>query len=634
MARFLRFLTLGLLMNSNLSAAPLSAESWAKLPPHPRLFANAKKWESLKSQIRTDPVSRDLFAAVQARADALLEKPVVVYQKEGRRLLGPARQALGRILSLAMAFRLTNDSRYAERAIAELRAAAALPDWNPSHFLDTAELTMAMAIGYDWLHDALSEADRKLVERAILEKGLRASVDSPAHQLFFINAINNWNQVCHGSLIAGALAIAPAEKELGVAIVNRALENLPIAAKAYAPDGAYAEGPMYWTYGTIYHVMLIELLRQALGSTFGTEKFTGFLESADFMAQAAGPTGRFFNYADGGDRRTFQPALFWFARERHQPSIVDPDLAEIPALRTKLRDGNYEPNYLFPLALLWWNPGEAGTVSRELPRVWVGRGVNPIAIHRTAWKDPQAGFLAIKGGRANSPHAHMDAGSFIYESDGVRWAVDTGMQDYNSLESRGLNLWSFEPDSDRWKVFRLGSESHNILRFNGKSPQVAGFAEIAASRVTATAAQTLVDLSAVYPEPTTQVMRGVKLHADRSIWIQDEWKTRDQPAEVTFQWLTYAAVSVKDSTLTLKQDGRSLALRVLTPRDAAIQVEDVSQPRADFDAPNPGLNRISIRVSTPARTDGRLAILAAPGEKAASAISQVLPLESWGWDKK
>jgi len=517
MARLLQLLIPGLLMNSTLLAAPISAESWAKLPPHPRLFANSKKWESLKSQIGTDPVSRDLFAAIQVRADALLEKPVVVYEKEGRRLLGPARQALGRILCLATTFRLTNDSRYAQRAIAELRTAAALPNWNPSHFLDTAELTMGLAIGYDWLYDALSEADRKLVETAILEKGLRASVDSPANELFFINAINNWNQVCHSSLIAGALAIAPAEAELGVAIVNRALENLPIAAKAYAPDGAYAEGPMYWTYGTIYHVMLIELLRNALGSTFGTEKFPGFLESADFMAQTAGPSGRFFNYADGGDQRGFQPALFWFARERRQPSIVNRDLAEIPALQENIRDGGYEPNYLLAFALLWWNPGGTAAPARELPRVWVGRGVNPIAIHRTEWNDPKAGYLAIKGGRASSPHAHMDAGSFIFESDGVRWAVDLGMQDYNSLESKGLNLWSFAADSDRWKVFRLGPESHNILRFNGKPPFVEGPAEIIASRVTATASQTLVDLSPVYPQLTTQVRRGVKLNHDRSL---------------------------------------------------------------------------------------------------------------------
>ena len=28
--------------------------------------------------------------------------------------------------------------------------AARFEDWNPSHFLDVAEMTFALAIGYDW----------------------------------------------------------------------------------------------------------------------------------------------------------------------------------------------------------------------------------------------------------------------------------------------------------------------------------------------------------------------------------------------------------------------------------------------------------------------------------------------------
>jgi hypothetical protein len=35
-------------------------------------------------------------------------------------------------------------------------AAAAFSDWNPSHFLDVAEMTAALAIGYDWLYEEVS----------------------------------------------------------------------------------------------------------------------------------------------------------------------------------------------------------------------------------------------------------------------------------------------------------------------------------------------------------------------------------------------------------------------------------------------------------------------------------------------
>jgi hypothetical protein len=50
---------------------------------------------------------------------------------------------------------------------------ANFPDWHPEHFLDTAELTTALAIGYDWLYDYLSPEDRSAIRRAIVDKGLR-----------------------------------------------------------------------------------------------------------------------------------------------------------------------------------------------------------------------------------------------------------------------------------------------------------------------------------------------------------------------------------------------------------------------------------------------------------------------------
>jgi len=41
-------------------------------------------------------------------------------------------------------------------------------DWNPSHFLDVAEMTMAMAIGYDWLYNNMSRESRTIIKDAII----------------------------------------------------------------------------------------------------------------------------------------------------------------------------------------------------------------------------------------------------------------------------------------------------------------------------------------------------------------------------------------------------------------------------------------------------------------------------------
>ena len=86
----------------------------------------------------------------------------------------------------AMAFRLTGDRRFAQHAIEVMLTAASFPDWNPSHFLDVAEMATALALGYDWLFDELSSADRATIKKALLEnKAAKKVFDSlrPSLQL-------------------------------------------------------------------------------------------------------------------------------------------------------------------------------------------------------------------------------------------------------------------------------------------------------------------------------------------------------------------------------------------------------------------------------------------------------------------
>ncbi len=45
----------------------------------------------------------------------------------------------------------------------------------------------------------------------------------------------------------------------------------------------------------------------------------------------------------------------------------------------------------------------------------------------------------------------MDVGSFVMEANGVRWASDPGMQNYESLESKGMNILE-DADAQRWTI--------------------------------------------------------------------------------------------------------------------------------------------------------------------------------------
>ena len=118
---------------------------------------------------------------------------------------------------------MTGEKRYSDRAEAEMLKAASFSDWNPSHFLDVAEMTAALAIGYDWLYPKLSETSRRTIRTAILEKGLKPSFGKEHDAI--LNAPTNWNQVCHCGMAYGALAVAETEPDLARRTIERAVEK-------------------------------------------------------------------------------------------------------------------------------------------------------------------------------------------------------------------------------------------------------------------------------------------------------------------------------------------------------------------------------------------------------------------------
>lgn len=616
---------------------PPADAAWARLPPHPRLFATAAEWRQLRQRLATaaDPVTTGLFAHLRTRAEAILRDPPVSLRPRDRgalsaTLLEPAREFQRRILALAAMARLTDDPRFHARAVVELRRLADLPDWNPAVFLDTAEATLAVAVGYDWLHDSLAPADRDTLATALAEKGLRASFDSPPKMLSWVRGTNNWNQVGHGALVAGALALAERDPALARRTVERAVAELRSAARAYAPEGVYPEGPMYWSYGTTFHVALLSALETALGDRCGLDLFPGFLGTADYLNQVTAPSDDTFNYADSSSHRSFEPALFWFARRLRQPAVIQWELARLSAAASPAASARFRSRHL-PLALLWWDPALLTLPSPPLPLHWKGDGPVPIAVHRSAWSDPRAVYLALKGGRAGVSHGHMDAGSFILEADGIRWAVDPGGQNYGTAYRAGIDagLWRFTQDSPRWTIFRLGADAHNLLRFDGAPPRVDGPARLLLFSAAASGPYTQLDLTATIGDRVHSAHRGVRLLPDRRVVFQDEWTTAARPAQVAWQWLTHAAVTIETGGARLRQRGESLYLRVLEPAAATLAIEDPATHLQAQDEPTPGLRRLVVHTATPAHASGRLIIIAEPGSAPASPAPPVLPLASW-----
>src|ERR1043166_5776289 len=182
-------------------------------PTHPRLLLLNAVLPRVKRNIKDDPPVRSWYERLQEEAQKMLAEPPVKHRLAPD-LLAESRAALRRISTLAGVYRLDGDRRKAARARDEMFAAASLPDWNPPHFLDTAEMTNALGIGYDWLFDYLSPEDRVTIRTAIVEKGLKPGLKDYAQGARWSVRENNWNQLCNGGLTVGALAVA-VEEQIG-----------------------------------------------------------------------------------------------------------------------------------------------------------------------------------------------------------------------------------------------------------------------------------------------------------------------------------------------------------------------------------------------------------------------------------
>ena len=247
--------------------------------------------------IQEDELAKQIWVSNLKFAQELLNKKPLVYNKpDGRRLLRVSRAALERIRSLSLNYLILGEKKYAERAWQELSTVASFSDWNPSHFLDCAEMTHAVALGYDWLFNFWSPEQKKILQDAIVQKGLNPALEVYDKEAGWHKGNINWNQVCNGGISIGALAIAEHIPEIASKILSTAIESIQLPMKAYEPDGGGFEGPTYWDYGSRYNVFFLDALENSLGTDFGLGSFEGFRRSGDFQIQLSATNLMCFNF--------------------------------------------------------------------------------------------------------------------------------------------------------------------------------------------------------------------------------------------------------------------------------------------------------------------------------------------------
>lgn len=594
-----------------------------KMPGHPRILWLQGEEKNIKQTLRGDAAWQKVHNAILAECDALQSVPALERKVIGRRLLGVSRECLRRVFFLSYAWRMTGEKKYLQRAEKELLSVSRFSDWNPSHFLDVAEMTMAVSIGYDWLYSALPAASKTTIREAILKKGIAPSLESRNNG--WLRVTNNWNQVCNAGMLYGALAIYENEPELALQIINRGIRSIGLPMHDYDPDGAYPEGYGYWGYGTSFNVLFISAVEKLFGNDFGLVSKPGFLETADYMEHVTGAWGESFNYSDAGKGGGIQPAMFWFAARRKEPSLLWVE-------RTRLegeKSSRHVRDRLLPALLLWSNGVPMREVKPPAATFWTGNGKSPVALMRTSWTDSAAIYVGLKAGSASVNHAHMDVGSFIMEADGVRWGMDFGMQDYNSLEQKGVKIWDKGQYAQRWQVFRYNNYAHSTLTINDSLQRVKGNAPITRHSSKPEFMHAICDLSEVYDGQLEKASRGIAVVNKQYVVVRDEVEAPAKPTKLRWTLLTPANVKITGSkTAELTKDGKKLLLKVDAPLNVQMKTWTTTSPN-DYDAPNPGTVLTGFEVDLPPGYKGSFTVLLAPGGEKDKTYNLPGALASW-----
>ena len=574
-----------------LHARAVEAIAAARTMPHPRVFATAADFAALKARAEKDALLKAGVDRAIAAADDWLGKPTATYGLDGYRLLGVARQGLRRIVLAAFAYRMTGARKYATDALAEMKALCAFPDWNPRHTIDQGELALAVATGYDWTYDALSAADRETIAAALEKHALRADIPFAG----WTRLQNNWVQVVAAGLTATTVALADRDRELCADHLAAIAECLPEAESVCGPDGVYTEGPGYWNYGMSFNVICLDVMKKAFGHDFGLSDVKGFKETGLYPALVTGPSGSWFNYSDSHGSTGSSPAVWWYARRLAMTEAVTE--GEVAAFKEICAGKAKEIPRTLPFILFW--VGEDLTRrTGTLPRQWIGQGEMPIAVVSSDRSDRNAPYLAIKGGSPSYNHGHADAGSFVLDMHGLRWAFDLGAENYGKVEAAigGSGLWSPEPDSKRWSVFRLGTQGHNTLMIGGKGQDPRGFATL-----TRDGDAVVADLTSVYPQ-ARKVVRRVsvgRLDAQVVDTIEAAPGTEVRWAMNTDATIEWERKPLLHPNMYLFLSKRFSRIGVSDATGGGVWSEGSAQPENDWEQPNPGMRQLIYTAKVP-----------------------------------
>ena len=375
-----------------------------------------------------------------------------------------------------------------------------------------------------------------------------------------------------GGAIVAALALAddPEHGPAAAEVLQLALAGIPYAMSSYGPDGLWPEGPTYEDYMSRYAIAAIESMLNAgmaaeAASLMASPGFN--LTCLTTVVQQGMGTQQFFDWSDSETGPEAHPNLFWFAERFNQPACAY--LAERQSAYAKTQglgkaavptpgDGRAtlgtDVNSVSRNLLYFTGSGTGADLQAvgldtvyRLPTDFPHSGMaaapagppSPPApmvavFHRVmddnASAHGETAMLGFKAGYNGANHGHLDAGSFVFDSSGVRVAGDLGAGSYALPGYFG---------GKRWDYFRTNSSGHNVLRFGGRNQNTPVVTAFTRSYGTFRGPWQVADLTPAYKrDGIVSVLRGASLVNSRRQMLVVDNVVATSTEEVVWQMNT------------------------------------------------------------------------------------------------
>ena len=532
---------------------------------HPRLLMREADWTDLKQRLGKDKAANqvlcDIHHVIIVKAQA--------YAAAAQLTSDPSAHEnnVAEILALCYAYRTTGNASFRTKLLKDLEAAAKWKNLGSSD-LGLGEHSLALAIAYDWFYDELGESLRSSLASLLLNKAVKGGLNGS-----FRGFYGNWNQVGNSGVMSAALAIYESDpKACALALDTGLKDNKKTLQIILEGGGGYPEGAAYWNYGMTYEVALLESIQIIFGHTAGLRSVEGLMDSGEYALMVHGTMNTTFSYADGGTTNDqHMLASWWYAAQKKDASLA---YAEDYLLRQEKYLSSY--SRLMPLVPLLLKSFPADAVRTGTPSLslWHCDGQAPLCIVRRGWTySAQDLYLGIKGGNCNTwktmvtAHGHMDAGSFVFEAEGVRWSDDVMRPAYGdwfaALEKAGSRSGDTSQSGLRWSTFNVNALCHSTLvsyandgsvkgKLHPSDQYVDGHASILEVLDSPQRQGAVLDMSAPMKGQVQHARRTLSLLADGTLEIVDEIEalpTQDCPLE--WRMLTYAKPSILSNAILL-----------------------------------------------------------------------------------